>query len=162
MLSAHIHLKNNIPSNNKNTYVKYNRKNDVKALNMNTVQPGTPINVFPTNIYTGQLFPVPYYICGSGEPRDNNTDYIIDVERDQHPDHFSRFSRYAGSDLEYVSGPFNGKYNEGPNCSYDEQPNNMAPARFYDQHFQGQCTNNSASYIQSYKTRSSPNGMGYN
>lgn len=76
-----------------------------------------------------------YYACSEG--RDLQTHYIIGVDRDDHPDHSSRFG-YARCPNGYCSGHWPGRYNTSLACSaYDPQPPDAAPARFYTAEYQG-------------------------
>jgi len=75
-----------------------------------------------------------YYSCFGG--KDLETHYILGADRDDHPDHSSRFG-YGRCPFGYCSGHFPGKYQESLACStYDPQPQNMAPSRFYTEKWQ--------------------------
>lgn len=123
-------------------YVQYNmvssspRYGDMlNNLERNTVN-GNRSVVFPLNIYEGQVFPLSQYACESG-PRNTLYDYLIDFERDSHPDAPSRFG-YARCFNGYCSGAWPGRYNSSPQCipETDKQPKDMAPTRFYEKQYQ--------------------------
>ena len=122
-------------------YVQYNmvssspRYGDMtNNLERNTVN-GNKSVVFPLNIYEGQVFPLSQYACESG-PRDTHYDYLIDFERDSHPDAPSRFGYAVMYGYNYGHNP--GRYNTRPECipETDKQPKDMAPMRFYGQKYQ--------------------------
>jgi hypothetical protein len=119
-------------------YVAYNDKDEVFDLDQNVwhvtdedVQRGAGVRhlyEFPANA------PAPF-ICSRG--RDKELNYLIGIERDDHPDHSSRFG-YGRCPYGYCSGHFPGKYITSTMCSvYDPQPNDMAPDRFYTEAYQG-------------------------
>nr|QBK85637.1 MAG: hypothetical protein LCMAC101_02320 [Marseillevirus LCMAC101] len=117
----------------KQNYVQYDNKAEVEALNLN-VYDGNRAVVFPRHIYAGYVIPYPDYLCS--RPRDTEIQYIIGVEREKHPDHFSRFG-YARAPYGYGSGHWPGKYNETWWCGdSDNNPKNMAPSRFYEPEYQ--------------------------
>ena len=79
---------------------------------------------------SGNVVPDPHYLCD--RPRDTELNYIIGVEREKHPDHYSRFG-YARNFYGYASGHWPGRYQEDRECSCEDfNPPGMAPARFYN------------------------------
>ncbi len=118
-------------------YVAYNDKTEIKDLDKNVWRStyGT-ISSGATGRHLYQFEPrhPAYYTCFGG--RDLGTHYIIGVERDDHPDHSSRFG-YARCPNGYCSGHWPGRYNTSLACSNDPQPVNLAPARFYTAAHQG-------------------------
>jgi len=85
-------------------------------------------------MYGGNVMQQGYYVCS--RPRDTELNYIIGVERDNHPDHFSHFG-YARAPYGYGSGHWPGRYNTSIWCNNDPQPKDMAPERFYGPVHQG-------------------------
>jgi len=86
----------------RNTYTLYNSKKAVEDLDTNRYNPYRA-TIFPYGVYTGAILPVDDYICGQAVPRDTSSHYIIDRERVQHPDKFSRFG-YARNFYGYTVG----------------------------------------------------------
>jgi len=75
------------------------------------------------------------YVCSPN--RNKNIHYIIGVEREDHPDHSSRFG-YARFPNGYGVGNWSsGFYNTPLACAYDPMPEDVAPARFYTPPYQG-------------------------
>jgi len=107
-------------------YAAYEQPDEVGDLNRN-VYDGARATVFPNNIYLGQVQLLPYYACS--RPRDTDFQYIIGAEREEHPDHFSRFG-YAKCPNGYCSGHWPGRYNAPVGCESFEPPD-MAPPRLY-------------------------------
>src|SRR5271154_4755727 len=107
-------------------YLQYN--SNKSHLNLNETSTDK-IVVLPGRIYAGTPYPVSQYIVESG-PRDTTTDYIIDRERLQHPDQFSRFdySTYGG----WSTGEQTRGYVEPLYCGDDPEPQGLAPERFYN------------------------------
>jgi len=109
------------------TYVNYNSDKEVCDLDLNIID-AKKTTVFPAHLYDGFPIHQPYYACS--RPRDTNTQYIIGVERAEHPDHFSRFG-YAKSRNGYGLGHWPGRYRVSEGCCEDDQPQDMAPKQFY-------------------------------
>ena len=109
------------------SYVAYEQLDEVRSLDRNTYD-GNTSTTFPNNIYMGEVQHQPYYACS--RPRDTDFNYIIGVERDDHPNHFSRFG-YARGPLGGHEGAWPGRYATTPGCEVGEPPN-MAPKRFYE------------------------------
>ena len=74
-------------------YIRYDSPQEREGLDLNSYVPGTA-TVFPYGLYSGEPFPVADYICGQHVPRSTESHYIIDRERQQHPNHFARFASY--------------------------------------------------------------------
>ncbi len=114
-------------------YVRYESSEQRRALDINTYDMNKA-TVFPYGVYSGPIMPEAHYICGEAVPRDVESHYIIDRERGQHPDHFSRYG-YAhfsgGLGPGYSPGTFPGRFMENFECSHFDLPKNMAPERFY-------------------------------
>lgn len=119
-------------------YVNYHNKAEIKELDKNVwnTTAGTIADgVTGRHLYVAEPRHPAYYYCFDG--RDPETHYIIGKDRDNHPDHSSRFG-YARCWNGYCSGHWPGRYNEAEPCSeYDPQPRGMAPARFYTIAHQG-------------------------
>lgn len=118
-----------------NNYVEYQDPYSVNKINQNLWHKEW-MNIIPNGstsrfLYKNKTRNSSYFIpCGIGG-RDPETHYIIDVERDTHPDHAARFG-YARCKYGYCSGHWPGKYIESELCSaYDPQPPDTAPKRFY-------------------------------
>ena len=113
-------------------YVNYNDSSELADLDRNVwhATAGTIADgATGRHLYKAEPRHPAYYTCFSG--RDPGTHYILGVDRDDHPDHSSRFG-YARCKNGYCSGHFPGKYIESEACSeYDPQPPDTAPARFY-------------------------------
>lgn len=139
---------------NLDNYTLYNSKKDVKALNLNTYNRDRT-TIFPYGLYSGDILPVDDYICGQNVPRSTYSDYIIDRERLQHPNHFSRFG-YARSFYGYVAGAWPGRYRTNFYCNKYEPfapPPDLAPERFYKEPNIGPFSNRSSAYEGSLKAR---------
>lgn len=136
-------------------YVTYNSKNEVAGLDLNSPSTNKAIS-FPGRIYAGEPFPVNNYICQQGMPRDTRTDYIIGLDRLQHPATFSRFGHYTGCDNEYCSGSYSRGYNAPPQCFNEPDPVDCAPARFYENEFHNPFINGSQAQIDAFKARNMP------
>jgi len=114
-------------------YVQYEKDSQIAYLNQNTFD-GDRTVIFPRHLYSGNARQQAYYTCF--RPRDTELNYIIGVERDEHPDHFSHFG-YARAPYGYGSGHWPGRYNTSIWCNNDPQPKDMAPSRFYEPINQG-------------------------
>lgn len=113
------------------TYTQYNNEYNVRDLDMNTLKPTDRPTQFPTGLYEGPSFMNPTYICDK-QPRNSETNYLLGVERFDHPDHFSRYG-YANCSNGYCRGPQAGRnYNTAENCPDPIIPQDMAPKRFYN------------------------------
>jgi len=131
------------------SYIQYNDKSEVENLDQNTwnislegIEDGASGG---RRIYDFSPRQPAYYICYGG--RDKETHYIIGIERENHPDHSSRFG-YAKSRNGYGSGHWPGRYNDTEMCSLsDPQPPDMAPSRFYEDEYQGPFTNYSQANV---------------
>lgn len=133
-----------------NFYITYDDPLEVAQLDRNTYDASRAV-VFPRHLYSGNVVPDPHYLCD--RPRDTELNYIIGVERENHPDHYSRFG-YARNFYGYSSGHWPGRYQEDRECTcskyqdYSSQdcskcsqhssqscsdfnPPGMAPERFY-------------------------------
>lgn len=120
-------------------YVFYNNEDDVNNLDMNWWIGNEKIasqgfsgmqHLYEKNSNYG----VPF-ICSKN--RNKNVHYIMGVERDEHPDHSSRFG-YARFPNGYGVGVWSaGFYNTPPDCACDPMPEDMAPERFYSPEYQG-------------------------
>ena len=115
------------------TYVMYNYPEEVAALDKNVwharlktlISDGKPVR-----LYDDVARPPTPYACDYC--RDPETHYILGLDRDDHPDHSSRFGRGTCPNG-YCSGHWPGRYIEDSRCANnDPQPPNMAPARFYE------------------------------
>jgi len=124
-------------SKNQN-YIIYNDKDEVFDLDKNVWNidaEGLIRGASGRHLYQDEPRHPAYSVCFEG--RDLGSHYILGVERDDHPDHSSRFG-YARCQYGYCSGHFPGKYIESDACSeYDAQPKDCAPARFYTDAYQG-------------------------
>lgn len=134
--------KNIVHNKYRTPYVRYNIQFEVDALDQNTVN-ANDVSVFPRGIYSAEVFPEPQYLCSY--PRDKSTEYILGVERDSHPDHFSRFM-YGNNWNGYGVGHFPGFYRVSEDCCgscptnvdgkcaniCDLNPKGTAPAKFYN------------------------------
>lgn len=67
-------------------YVMFGDPAAVKALDKNRLE-ASNVTVFPRGLYSGQPLPTADNVCHS--IRDPSTHYIIGVDRNDHPDHFS-------------------------------------------------------------------------
>ena len=110
-------------------YVAYNSLSEVASLNLNDTDPSQAV-VYPLNIYGGETFPLSQYVCQSG-PRNLDYDYLIGVERKNHPQQQSRFG-YANCENGYCMGIQSRGYITPANCCDNAQPKDMAPAKCYD------------------------------
>lgn len=108
-------------------YTRYERNDAVAKLDMNTYDMVGSVTM-PRGMYGGPPTKDAYYICS--RPRNTDTHYIIDRERLQHPDHFSRFG-YARAFNGYGVGHWPGRYRTNDLNEYDAQPRGVAPARMY-------------------------------
>lgn len=113
------------------SYIKYNNDKQIKDLNLNSIQ--HPSYVFPYNIYKGSTFEVPWFLCDS--PRDKESMFIYPNEREDLPDHFSRFN-YAKSWNGNGIGTWPGRYQISEQCAtgekmMDDEPKDMAPPHIY-------------------------------
>jgi hypothetical protein len=122
-----------MPSSTESEYVQYSDSSQLDNLDRNIWRPEYSRTI--NDGVTGEtMYAVEYrhpsrYYCQEG--RDPNFRYILGVDRDDHPDHSSRFG-YARGYYGYTSGHFPGKYDDDARCSgYDHQPPGMAPKRFY-------------------------------
>jgi len=119
-------------------YVQYNNLAEVKDLDRNVWNSAYGViadGATGRHLYKNEPRHPAYNVCFSG--RDPETHYIIGVDRDEHPDHSSRFG-YARCMFGYCSGHWPGRYIEAEACSeYDPQPPRMAPERFYTAEHQG-------------------------
>lgn len=119
-------------------YIAYNDKDEVFDLDKNVWHStaGTIASGYTgRHLYGAEPRHPAYYACFSG--RDKETHYLIGIERDDHPDHSSRFG-YARAPFGYGTGHWPGRYNTSLKCSdYDPQPPNAAPKRFYTAAHQG-------------------------
>jgi hypothetical protein len=109
------------------SYINYESNRDIKALDMNKY-PMELATVYPRNIYGGYVVPYPENIFET--PRDSSTLYISPTERSVHPPFGSRFGK-GDCPNGYCTGHRPGKYTDSMMCDWEEQPNNMAPNRFY-------------------------------
>lgn len=114
-------------------YVVYNSPQQVKELDRNNVYDKSRIVTFPGRIYAGEAFPDSQYICQSG-PRSTNTNYLMYLERYQHPDTFSRFS-YGDCPFGYCNGNYSRGYSVPPSCFREEEPIDMAPPKYYEEKY---------------------------
>ena len=121
---------------NNQFYVRYNNPKEVRYLNLNIEDAGTPEN-FTDGVLSGgdaTFYTKPprqssYYACYGG--RNVDTHYIYGVERDTHPDYSSRFG-YGRCKNGYCSGVWPGRYMpNGEACARTPFPKDMAPPRFY-------------------------------
>lgn len=117
-------------------YVHPYNPREVNDMDMTPYKNPQEISVFPEMIPGAEVAIQPYYVCS--RPRSTKTAYIYGVEREEHPPHFSRFG-YARCANGYCSGVTPGKYIVGDDCSYDPQPHNTAPKRFYESPGIGGC-----------------------
>ncbi len=124
-------------------YIQYNNTQEVDYLNQNTFDAGQTIESGTTgrHLYAAPVRHPAYYTCFS--LRDKETHYILGVDRDDHPDHSSRFG-YARCPNGYCVGSNAGGYNTNSWCCDNAQPSDLAPERFYAAPHQG----SSLSYSQ--------------
>ena len=116
----------------RNGYLRYEHKPSVDGLDRDKFDPERA-GVFPRNLYRGEPVPEARYI--KSRPRDTESHYIIDAERDQHPDHFSRFG-YGRHYYGYQSGHWPGRWQtNGGEDNKQVLPGDMAPERFYREPF---------------------------
>ena len=141
-------------------YVAYNSDSEVKELDLNhwdTSPKAIADGASGRHLYKNDPRHSAYYYCYGG--RDHETHYIINKDRDNHPDHFSRFG-YARCRNGYCSGAWPGRYNASEECSdYDPQPKDMAPARFYTEKYQGAFVARSQAYSDYSEMKN--HGMNY-
>lgn len=119
-----------------NTYVNYYDRDEIKDLDRNVwhATSGTIADgASGRHLYKNEPRHPAYYVCSGG--RDTETHYLLGIDRDDHPDHTSRFG-YGRCPNGYCFGHMPGKYNEPPSCSKVPQPQDMAPARFYKGDYQ--------------------------
>lgn len=119
-------------------YVMYNDRQEIKDLDRN-VWHATDATIADgatgRHLYKNEPRHAPYYTCWGNNDKEFN--YILGVDRDDHPDHSSRFG-YARCPNGYCSGHWPGRYISGDACAaFDPQPPNMAPERFYTSDHQG-------------------------
>lgn len=105
--------------------VNYIHPGDGDKLDKNKME--GKFNTFPYHIYDANTVPAPESFCAS--VRDTEFDYMLGVERDIHPDHFSRFGRNTAHNG-YGSGHWPGRYLHSQ-WYRTEEPEGMAPPRFY-------------------------------
>lgn len=125
------------------TYVAYNDKKEVDNLDLNTWD--STLEFSGKHLYEK---PALYGAIGLCSPaRNPDVHYIYGVERQDHPDHSSRFG-YGRFPNGYGVGNWSsGFYNMPPGCDYDPQPPNMAPERFYSKPYQGRNRVNSQASV---------------
>ena len=120
------------------SYINFFNKDQIKELNQNVwyASAGTIADgATGRHLYQHDVRHPSYFLC-SDDVRDKETHYVIGVERDDHPDHSSRFG-YARGPYGYLTGHWPGKYQSSALCSsYLPLPEDMAPKRFY---FNAQC-----------------------
>lgn len=131
-------------------YIKFNVKKDVGRLDINTFNQNNA-TVFPHHLYTGEPVNTAYYLCPT-MPRDKATDYIIDREKQVHPDHFSRFA-YAGCPNGYCLAQWPGRYIVPSDCEDLEEPADMAPLKYYGEEYLGPYVVRPAAYYASLRGR---------
>jgi hypothetical protein len=126
-------------------YIKYEKRSDRRSLDQNTIPfmntprgkviPPLAEYPAPDTLYEGVIFPPALYLT-EYYPRSTDIDYIIDAERIQHPDHFSRFA-YADMWNGYgVGGGFN-RYKVAPGCGRFRPEADNAPKKFYSDKYVG-------------------------
>ena len=138
----------------RNTYTLYNSKKAVEDLDTNRYNPYRA-TIFPYGVYTGAILPVDDYICGQAVPRDTSSHYIIDRERVQHPDKFSRFG-YARNFYGYTVGNWTNRYQTSQVCQALDPfapPPDMAPPEFYKAPNVGPFSDRAAAYEGSLAAR---------
>ena len=138
----------------RNTYTLYNSKKAVEDLDTNRYNPYRA-TIFPYGVYTGAILPVDDYICGQAVPRDTSSHYIIDRERVQHPDKFSRFG-YARNFYGYTVGNWTNRYRTSQVCQVLDPfapPPDIAPPKFYKAPNVGPFSDRSAAYEGSLAAR---------
>ncbi len=100
-----------------------------------------PVSQFPRNIYAGSPIgashtqPKRYPETGVvNYPRDPQIDYTMFVDRDTHPENFSRFG-YPWCPNGYCTGNHPGRYNTPELMQWQSNsetwPKDLAPRRFY-------------------------------
>lgn len=118
------------------SYVIYNSPGSVKNMDRNT--PKNPTQ-FPLKMYKGSTLnpskTQPQYYRDAGVVpyvRDTKVDYILHVDRDDHPENFSRFG-YPWCENGYCTGNHPGRYNTPPGMQWMTRtwPSDLAPKRFY-------------------------------
>lgn len=118
-------------------YVGYNDRYDIKALDMN-VWDATDATIADgasgRHLYKNEPRSTSQYLCDDG--RDVDTNYILGVDRDDHPDHTSRFS-FGHCPNGYCTGNWPGRYATSLVCNKNIMPPGMAPARFYSEEMSG-------------------------
>ncbi len=132
-------------------YVDFHDRAQIAALDMG-VYDSAKATVFPYGLYSGEPFMVANYICGEHVPRDTKSHYLIDKERRQHPDHFSRFG-YGRAFYGYVSGHHPGRYLENEQCRKFDLPADMAPPRLYLDPHVGPSSTASAAHTEARAAR---------
>jgi hypothetical protein len=135
-------------------YTKYNIPNSVKDLDRNTID-YNDATVFPARLYSGAPFRSPYHACD--KPRDTRTSYFIGKDRDDHPDHFSTFG-YANCPNGYCLGIQTKGYIMPSGCldgieGGSLEPQDIAPARFYQPPYVGPYGGASQTHNESYLAR---------
>jgi hypothetical protein len=117
-----------------NGYINPSNPEEIDRMNLSKIRDKFKVTTFPETF--GEPFIQPYYACFV--PRSTKTAYIYNVERDEHPQHFSRYG-YARCANGYCFGHMPGKYVVSDSCVVDPQPNNVAPDRFYSGCESGPC-----------------------
>lgn len=112
---------------NMTNYINYESEKDIGNLDLNNYPRGFA-TVYPRQLYGGYVQPYPAYI--SSRPRDTSTLYIVPVERTEHPPYNSRFGK-GDCPNGYCFGHRPGKYNDSTLCDWEDQPQDVAPERFY-------------------------------
>ncbi len=118
-------------------YVEYNNKEEVEDLDRNvwkTSPQAIADGASGRHLYKNEPRHSAPYLCFSG--RDPESHYIIGVDRDEHPDHSSRFS-YGHCPNGYCTGHWPGRYATSLACSKNIMPPGMAPPRFYSDELSG-------------------------
>jgi hypothetical protein len=114
------------------SYVVYNSPSEMRHLDLNTVEP--PFVSMPAYLYGGEPFPVPQFFCGGVDSPaviDPTQQYFFPNMRDEHPQgNFSRFA-YPYCPNGYCLGNQTRGYKTAPVCCTNDQPEGMAPTRFY-------------------------------
>lgn len=115
-------------------YVAYNDPGEVNSVDLNRwYRPDDPRVKMGSGRLLYAVEPrVPSYFACSPD-KDIELSYILGVDRDDHPDHASHFG-FGRCPNGYCFGNMPGKYIVPTAVScHDPQPQNMAPARFYEE-----------------------------
>jgi len=106
-------------------YILYTDKEQRNKLNIRDVN-AQDASVFPRNIYKGQNFATQQYLWM--RPRDPEMMTVLYSEKQTLGDHFTRFSYDPDN---FSPGTYARGFNTTKQCSGEEQPAGVAPAKYY-------------------------------